>query len=84
MVKKTLSKRVRECPPRGIAAEREYNAAANIRRVEMERPFEPVEMAPHIYIPVMHATIHDGRETPPIQVRGSSPALSEKMFLLYD
>jgi len=75
MVKKTLSKRVQECPPRGIAAERDYNATVNIRRVEM---------TPHIYIPVMHATIHDGRETPPKQVWGSSPALSEKMFLLYD
>lgn len=28
----------------GIVAERDYNAAVNIRRVGMERPFEPVEM----------------------------------------
>lgn len=50
----------------------------------MERLFEPAEMTPPPYTPVMHATVHDGRETPPIQERGSSPALSEKMFLLYD
>ncbi len=49
--KKTLPKRVQECPPHGIAAEQDYNAAANIRRVGIERPFEPVEMAPHITSP---------------------------------
>ncbi|MDD4255660.1 MAG: transposase [Methanofollis sp.] len=44
IVKKTLSERVHECPYCGFVADRDYNAAANIHRVGMEQPIEPVEM----------------------------------------
>jgi len=52
IVKKTLSERVHECPYCGFVADRDYNAAVNIRRVGMEQPFEPVETVPlhHIYV----------------------------------
>jgi len=53
IVKKNLSDRVHECPYCGFVANRDYNAAANIHRVGMEQPFEPVEMIPLHHISVM-------------------------------
>ena len=53
IVKKTLSERVHECPYCGFAADRDYNAAVNIRRVGMEQPFGPVEPGHLHHISVM-------------------------------
>ncbi|MGI6504549.1 MAG: zinc ribbon domain-containing protein [Candidatus Methanoculleus thermohydrogenotrophicum] len=45
--------RVHECPRCGFVADRDYNAAVNIRRGGMEQSFDPVEMRPLHHISVM-------------------------------
>ncbi|MCK9343725.1 MAG: transposase, partial [Massilibacteroides sp.] len=64
IVTKTLSERVHECPYCGFVADRDYNAAVNIRRVGMEQPFEPVEIIPLHHISVMQV-LSMKQEAPP-------------------
>ncbi len=64
IVKKTLSKRVHECPYCGFVADRDYNAAVNIHRVGMEQPFEPVETIPLHHISVMQVLSMKQEATP--------------------
>jgi len=64
IVKKSLSDRVHECPYCGFVADRDYNAAVNIRRVGMEQPFEPVEMIPLHHISVMQVLSMKQEATP--------------------
>jgi len=64
IVKKTLSDRIHECPYCGFIADRDYNAAANIHRVGMEQPFEPVEVIPLHHRNVMQVLLMK-QEAPP-------------------
>ena len=64
IVKKTLSDRVHECPDCGFVADRDYNAAVNIRRIGMEQPFMPMETMPLHHVSVMQVLSMKQEATP--------------------
>jgi putative transposase len=57
IVPKDLSVRIHHCDNCGLHADRDYNAAINIRRVGMEQPFMPVEVIPLHHIRVMQVLL---------------------------